>query len=335
MTFDQVIGDLKNGAFKPIYFLHGEEPYYIDRITDYITGHVLTEAERSFNQTIVYGKDSDAGQVTGLARRFPMMATHQVVVVKEAQDLADFDNLVHYAEHPLPSTLLVINYKYRNPDRRKKVFKALEKNGVSFESRKLYENEVPGWITGYVSGRKYRIEPKAAVLLAEFLGSDLSKIEGELDKLIIAIGEGERTITPDHVERNIGISKDFNAFELQQALGKRDALKAQRIVNYFAANDKNHPLVVTLASLYYFFSRVLMVHYTKDRSPDHLAEVLKLKSKFFAKDYLAAAGNYSATRVVKIISLLREYDMRSKGYDGYNVPDGPLLKELVFKILHL
>ncbi len=333
MTFEQLMGDLKNKVYKPLYFLHGDEPYYIDQVTDYITKHTLSEAEQSFNQTIVYGKDSDAGQVINLAKRYPMMSSHQVVVVREAQELKDFETLIHYVEHPLPSTLLVINYKYKSPDKRKKVFKALEKHGVSFQSKKLYDNQVPGWISTYVSGRKYRIEPKAAALLAEFLGSDLSRIANEVEKLIIAIGEQERTITPVHVEVNIGISKDYNQFELQNALGKKDVLKANRIINYFAENQKNHHITQTISSLYFFYSKLLMLHYTKDRSRANVASTLKV-NPFFVQDYEDAARRYTATQVVEIISLLRTYDMRSKGYEGNTTPAGELMRELVFKILH-
>jgi DNA polymerase-3 subunit delta len=333
MTYEQLIGDLQNRSFKPIYFLFGEEPYYIDLVADYITTHVLQEAEKSFNQTIVYGKESDAAQVINLARRFPMMSSHQVVVVREAQDLKDIDTLIHYVENPQPSTLLVLNYKYKNPDKRKKVFKALEKGAVCFQSKKLYDNQVPGWITGYASGRKYKLEPKAAALLAEFLGSDLARITHEVDKLIIAMGNETRTITPAHVEEHIGISKDFNQFELQNALGKKEVVKANRIVRYFADNEKKFPIQVTIASLYYFFTKLLMIHYTNDRSKQNLTAVLKV-NPYFLPEYQAAAGKYSARKLVEIISLLRTYDMRSKGYGGHAVPPGELLKEMVFKILH-
>ena len=333
LTYEQIIGDLNNKIYHPIYFLYGEEPYYIDLITDFITEHVLTDAEKSFNQTIVYGKESDAGQVTNLAKRFPMMASHQVVVVREAQELKDFDNLIHYAEHPLASTLLVINYKYKNPDKRKKIFKVLEKAGVSFQSKKLYDNQVPGWIAGYASSRKYRIEPKAAALLSEFLGSDLSRIANELEKLFVAIGKKERTITPLDVEVNIGISKDYNQFELQNALGTRDVVKANRIINYFAGDSKNHHITVTIASLYYFFSKLLMIHYLKDRSRQNIAAVLKI-NPYFVQEYEAASRRYSASRLVEIISLLRQYDMRSKGYNGDTTPSEELQRELIYKILH-
>lgn len=333
MTYELLIADLKKRSFKPIYFLYGEEPYYIDLVTDFICSNVLTEAEQSFNQSILYGKDSDVAQVINAAKRFPMMASHQVIVLKEAQELKDFEKLIHYVEHPLASTLLVINYKYKKPDNRKKVFKALNKNGVSFESKKLYDNKVPGWITDYASKRKYKIEPKAAALMGEFLGSDLSRIANEIDKLIIAIGKGSTTITPDDVEKNIGISKDFNQFELQNALGKRDVLRANRIIRHFAANERKYPLPMTTGFLYSYFSKLLLIHYAKDRSEGGVASLLKVHP-FFAKDYLAAARRYKAGSLVNIISLLRTYDMRSKGFEGNTIPDGELMKELVFKILH-
>ncbi len=297
MTYEQLIGDLKKRSFKPIYFLFGEEPYYIDLVTEFITSNVLTAAEQSFNQTIMYGKDFDAYQVINTAKRYPMMASHQVVVVKEAQELREFDELVHYVEKPQPSTLLVINYKYKSADKRKKVFRALEKHAVWFESKKLFDNQLPGWISGYASGRQYSIEPKAAALLAEFLGSDLSRIVNEIDKLIIAIGNRARTITPADVEKNIGISKDFNQFELQNALGKRDVVGANRIIRHFAANERKYPLPLVTGSLYSYFSKLLLIHYAKDRSQQGVATLLKVHP-FFAKDYLAAANRYTAGKLV-------------------------------------
>ncbi|RPI45931.1 MAG: DNA polymerase III subunit delta [Bacteroidetes bacterium] len=333
MTFEQIMEDLKKGSYHPIYFLYGEEPYYMDRITEYITKNVLTEAEKSFNQTIVYGKDSDAGQVIGLARRFPMMANRQVVVVREAQDLKDFENLVHYAVNPLRSTLLVINYKYKKPDNRKKVFSALAENGLSFESKKLYDSQVPAWISAYAGARKVTVEPKAAALLTEFLGAELSKIANELDKLFIVMEKGQRKITPVLVETHIGISKDFNQFELQNALGRKNAAGANRIIRYFAGDPRNHPMTVTLTFLYFFFSKLLIYHYTTDRSRQNIASTLKI-NPFWVKDYEIAARNYSATSLVGIISLLREYDMKSKGYGGTAIAEGELLRELIFKIMH-
>jgi DNA polymerase III subunit delta len=333
MTYEQLIGDLKKKTYKPVYFLFGDEPYYIDLATSFIAGNVLTEAEQSFNQTIVYGKDSEAAQVSDLARRFPMMSSHQVVVLKEAQEMKSFGDLIHYVEQPQPSTLLVINYKYKKPDKRQKIFKVLEKKAVWYESKKLYDNQVPGWIAAYASSQDYRMEPKAAALLAEFLGSDLSKIASEVEKLVVAIGKKGETITPALVEKHIGFSKDFNQFELQDALGKRDVVKANRIINYFAENEKRYPIPLTIVSLYYFFSKLLLFHYTKDKSKQNLANILKI-NPFFVKDYDSAARRYSASQLVEIISLLRTYDMRSKGYHGNTSPERELTRELVFKILH-
>jgi DNA polymerase-3 subunit delta len=333
MTYDQLISDLKKKVYSPVYFLWGDEPYYIDLATSFIASNVLTEAEQSFNQTTLYGKDSEAAQVSDLARRFPMMASHQVVLLKEAQEMKSFTELIHYVEQPQPSTLLVINYKYKKPDKRQKIFKVLEKKSVWFESRKIYDNQVPDWIAGYASSHHYRMEPKAAALLAEFLGSDLSKIANEVEKLIVAIGKEGETITPALVEKHIGFSKDFNQFELQDALGKRDVVKANRIINYFAENERKYPIPLTIVSLYYFFSKLLLLHYAKDKSPKNLAAVLKV-NPYFVKDYESAARRYSAARIVEIIALLRTYDMRSKGFDGNATPEHELTRELVFKILH-
>ena len=333
MTYEAIIEDLKQKKYKPVYLLHGEEPYYIDLITDYIARHVLSEAEQSFNQTTLYGKDSEVEQVINAAKRYPMMASHQVIILKEGQEMNNFMDLGHYLKQPLQSTLLVINYKYKKLDSRTKLFKQFQEKGVVFESKKLYDNQVPGWITGYASHRKYRIEPKAAALLAEFLGSDLSKIANELEKLFIAVGEKERTITPLHVEVNIGISKDFNQFELQNALGKKDILKANRIINYFAGDPKNHHITVTIASLYYFFSKLLMIHYLKDRSKQNIASTLRI-NPYFVQEYEAASRRYKASRLVEILSLLRSFDLRSKGYDGDTTPAPELQRELIYRILH-
>lgn len=333
LSYEQVLNSLKSGDYKPIYFFFGEEPYYIDQLTDYIAKNVLTEAEQSFNQTILYGKDSEASQVSDLARRFPMMASHQVVILKEAQEMKSFWDMLPYFMQPQPSTVLVINFKYKKVDKRKKAYKSLEKQAVCLETKKLYPNQVANWISSYASGHKYKIEPKSAAMLAEFLGSDLSKIANEIEKLIVAIGDPDKTITPALVEEHIGFSKDFNTFELQDALGKKDVVKANRIINYFAANEKKYPMVLTLSSLYYFFSKLLLLHYSQDKSKDNLARVLKV-NPFFVKDYQQAARYYSAAKVVSIISLLRDFDMRSKGYNGTATSQKELTRELIFKILH-
>ncbi|MFC2090761.1 DNA polymerase III subunit delta [Bacteroidota bacterium] len=332
-NFEQILSDLQKKQYHPVYFLSGEEPYYIDKVSDYIQEHALTEEEKTFNQTIVYGKDSDAVTIMNAAKRFPMMSSLQVVIVKEAQEIKDIENLVHYIEAPLKSTILVLNYKYKKPDKRKKVFKSLMANSIYLNSKKLYDNEVPAWISGYVSSKNFSIEPKASVLLVEFLGNELAKISNEIDKLIITLGDQEKRITSSLIERNIGISKDFNNFELQNALGKKDVLKANRIINYFASNQKNHPLVLTINTLYAFFSKLLIYYWIKDKSRDNLAEQLGIRP-FFVKDYVEAARNYNANKVIQIIGILREYDLKSKGYKGVSLAPGDLLKEMVFKIIH-
>ncbi|MCF6366478.1 MAG: DNA polymerase III subunit delta [Bacteroidales bacterium] len=332
MKFEDIIKDLKNKIYKPIYFLYGEESYFIDQISDYIAEHVLDEAEKAFNQTVLYGKDSKIEDVINTAKRFPMMANHQVIIVKEAQNLKQIEKIEYYAEQPLNSTILVINYKSKNFDKRKRVYKALKKNAVIFESKKLYENQVASWINSYLKNKKYSVSPVSSKLLTDFLGTDLSKISNELDKLMISLPEGT-TITPEHIEKNIGISKDFNVFELQNALGNKDVLKANRIINHFAANPKDNPMVVTIISLFGYFSKILSFHYLKDKSNNNVASVLGVHP-FFVKDYIRAAGKYNVRKTVAVISILREYDMKSKGYENVSTTHGDLLKELIFKILH-
>ncbi len=333
MKYEDIISDLKKNIYRPIYFLMGDEPYYIDRITEYIQTHVLTESEKSFNLTVLYGKDTDIGTVINTAKRYPMMASHQVVIVREAQHLKKIEDLVYYAEKPLNSTILVINYKYQKLHKQKKVYKALEKNGVIFHSQKLYDDKIPGWINAYLKSKKYNIEPAAAMLLTEFLGNDLSKISNELQKLIITLPADENKITPAHIEKNIGISKDYNNFELQNALTKRNVLKANKIINYFGQNPGQNPITLTITSLYFFFSKVLMYHFLQDKSQRNIAATLKI-NPFFVKDYQMAARNYNTKKVVNIIGILREYDLKSKGVSNVSTPASDLLKEMVYKIMH-
>lgn len=332
MTFEQIMKDLKNKIYKPIYFLMGEESYYIDEITNYIAKNVLKESEKAFNQIVMYGKDTDVSLVDNTARRFPMMANHQVIIVKEAQNLKKIEDLVYYAQNPLKSTILVINYKYKTLDKRKKIYKEVEKNGILFESKKLYDNQVPEWINNYIKAKNRQIDPVSSLLLTEFLGTNLGKIVNELEKLIIVVPENQK-ITPKLIEENIGISKDYNNFELQNALMKKDILKANRIVNYFNKNPKDNPLVVTITSLFFFFSKILAVHYVKSQDPRIVASELKV-NPFFVKDYMAAAKKYDIRKTVDIISYLREYDLKSKGYGSVSTTQGELLKELIFKIMH-
>ena len=333
MTFDQIIKDLKAKKYAPIYFLMGDEPYYIDQITDYIADNVLKEEEKAFNQTIIYGKDVDAADIIQAARRYPMMAEHQVIIVKEAQNIKDIDRLEIYADNPLSSTILVVNYKYKKIDKRKKIYKLIDKKGVVFEAKKLYENQIGTWLTGYVKSKGLNIDITAAQILVEYLGNDLSKIAHEVDKLLIAIGSGQKMITVDDIEKNIGISKEYNNFELNKAVLQRNAVKANRIIQSFAKNPKGYPIQVTIATLFGYFQKLMAYYYLPDKSKMAVASALKI-NPFFVSDYTTGARNYPARKVVQIISLLREYDMRSKGYNTNETDTGELLKELIFKIIH-
>ena len=331
MTPAQILSDLKNGKYAPIYLLMGEEPYYIDLISDYIEEHALDAASRDFDQIVVYGKDTTLREVIQTARRFPMFGERQVVIVKEAQHLGSFDDLNYYLQQPQKSTILVFCYKYGSLDKRLKLLKEIEKTGVLMESAKIRDYQVVGWITDYVRQHKLDIDSKAVALLAEYLGTDLSKIINELNKLII--GCGGKTITADSVESNVGISKDYNGFELQKALVKRDVLKANRIIRYFAANPKNNPLVMVLAQLFKFFSNLMIYHYLGDKQENSVAVALKI-SPFFVRDYKEAAQSFNARRTMNAISYIREAAARQNGVDVYQMADEDILKELIFKILH-
>lgn len=332
ISFDQILRDLKNQIYYPVYFLFGEEPYFIDEISGFIEHTVLNEQEKEFNQTILYGKDASVPTIISYAKRFPMMANYQVLIVKEAQELDKIEDIQPYIENPLKSTILVLCYKYSKLDKRKGLYKSIEKNGVTFESARLYENKIPDWIHDYLRGKNCSISQKAAILLTEFLGNDLSKVVNELDKLLINTPSGSE-ITEDYVERNIGISKDFNVFELQKALVKKDVLKANQIIRYFAANPRENPLVKVVPILFSFFSRVLTYHYLQDKSRNSVAAALSV-NPFFVADYQQAAKTFGVGKVIKIISLLREYDLKAKGLDNVSASDGELMRELIFKILH-
>ncbi len=332
MTFEQIMTDLKKKVYRPIYVLMGEEPYFIDVITDYIAENALPEQEKAFNQMVMYGKDTNVYTVLDAAKRFPMMSQHQVVIVKEAQNLKDIDKLQFYAEKPLKSTILVISHKYKPIDKRSKLYKILDKSdAVLFESKKMYDNQVPAWITNYLTDRGYSIVPAAAALLTEYLGADLSKVVNELSKLIITLPVNEKKITLEHIETNVGISKEYNVFELQNALGDKDVLKVNRIINHFARNPSSNPMVMVITSLYSYFVKILTYHYLPDKS--QAASALKV-NPFFVKQYEAAARKYPAAKIIQIISVLREYDLKSKGVGSSSASDGDLMRELVFKIVH-
>ncbi|MFJ1492045.1 DNA polymerase III subunit delta [Capnocytophaga canis] len=327
-----IIANIKKGQIAPIYFLMGDEPYFIDEIANYIENNVLSEDEKGFNQMILYGQDVSVSDIVNNAKRFPMMASHQVIIVKEAQNLGNsIEDLVPYVENCTPTTVLVMCYKYKTLDKRKKLVKSLAKNGVLLESKKLYEKDVIHWISEVLKEKKYTIQPKATQMLVEFLGTDLSRIANELDKLTIIVPQNSE-ITPEIIEKNIGISKDFNNFELRRALGERDELKTMRIINYFADNPKDNPIVVTLGTLYTFFQELLAYHGLTDQSDQNVAKVLG-KNPYFVKEYHIAARNYPMKTVSGIIEKLREIDMKSKGVGSVNMSQSDLLKELVIKIL--
>ncbi|MFC2117848.1 DNA polymerase III subunit delta [Bacteroidota bacterium] len=333
VSYSQILNDLKNKNYKPIYFLMGEEPYYIDKISEFILNNILNEDEKTFNQTVLYGKDTDIETIDITARRFPMMASHHVVVIKEAQYLKNIENLKHYIGKPLNSTILVMCYKHKSFDKRKQIYKILSKSAVIFESNKLYDNKVPGWIAQYLKSHNCTIDPGAGQIMNEFLGNDLSKIANELDKLMLTLPSGSNVITTSHIEENIGISKDYNSFELTKALAQKNSLKAYRIVDYFGKNQKENHINKVISSLYYFFSKVLSYYFINDKTPANIAVALQVHP-FFVRDYQQAAQNYSYEKVSMIISYLREYDTRSKGVNDSGTQAGELLREMVYKILH-
>ncbi|MCF6346728.1 MAG: DNA polymerase III subunit delta [Flavobacteriaceae bacterium] len=330
---NQIVSDIKDGNLKPIYFLMGEEPYYIDKIAGYIEKNVLTEEEKGFNQMVLYGRDVSIEDIVSNAKRFPMMSERQVVIVKEAQELSrTIENLLGYVENPQPSTVLVICYKYKKLDKRKKLYKAVDKTGLLFESKKLYDNQVGDWIRRVLSGKDYHIEPKAALMLVEFLGTDLSKIANELEKLMIVLPKSS-TISATHIEENIGISKDFNNFELRKAVGEKQIVKANQIINYFGQNPKSNPLVMTISLLNSFFTQLLIYHGLSNKSKGNVAKALRI-NPYFVDDYQKASRNYPMRKVSQVISLLRDADVKSKGVGAANLSHGDILKELLFKVMH-
>lgn len=328
----QLVNDIKNGNIKPIYFLMGEESYYIDKISDFIEDNVLAEEEKGFNQMVLYGRDVSIDDILSNAKRYPMMAEKQVVIVKEAQDLSrTIEKLTSYAENPQPTTVLVVNYKYKKIDKRKALYKAIKKVGVVYESKKLYENQVADWIRRVLSPKGYSISPKAAQMLVEFLGTDLSKINNELEKLQLIIPK-DTQISPELIEENIGISKDYNNFELRKAIGEKNVVKAHQIINYFANNPKDNPMVVTVSLLFNFFSQLLHLHGLNDKSPRNIASKLRV-NPYFVSEYTNAARNYPMKKVSSVIAILREFDVKSKGVGANAVPQGDLLKELMVRIM--
>ncbi len=333
MDFKQIKESIEKKVFYPVYFLMGEEPYYIDVIADLLAEQVLTEDEKEFNQIIIYGRETDIATVISHAKRFPMMANYQVVIVREAQNIDDIEALKAYIENPLTSTILVICYKYKTIDKRKLFAKAIDKKGVLFESKKLYDNQIPDWINAYIRGLGYKMNQYAVQLLSDYIGSDLTRITNEIQKLIINIPQNKE-ITVDDIEMNIGISKDFNVFELQKALGKKQVLKAYKIAQYFVRNPKENPIQQILIILFGFFSKVLLFHTLKNKTDrNEVAAVLSVNPAF-VEDYKTAARNYSISKLAEIFSCLREADTKSKGIELTGKNDDAIYKELLFKILH-
>lgn len=336
MTFEEIIRDIKARNFQPVYFLHGEEPYFIDQIEAAVDANALSDAEKGFNQSVLYGRDVDHLVLLDYLRRYPMMSERQVVILREAQEMKGLTELASYVEQPMPTTVFVVCHKHKKVDLRTKLGKALQgKKTILFESKKLYDNQVPDWIASWCKSRKLAVEPAAAALLAEYLGTDLAKISNELDKLALNLPAGT-TVTPAHVQEYVGISKDYNVFELQKALAMRDVAKVARIREHFASNIRKNPLIVTISSLFAYFSKVYMLHSLKGSSDAEILKALELRSDWFLKEYRIAANNYTPAQTVRIISLLKEYDLRSKGVDTdtTNTGDEALMKELFWKILH-
>lgn len=335
-TFENIVAAIKSRKFSPVYFLCGEEEYFIDSLADLLEAHMLNDSEKSFNQTIAYGKDLNARLILETCGRLPMMAERQLVIIKEAQVLSLKEDeevqYLRYLKNPVKSTVLVFLWKHGSPDGRKSFTREVKKSAVYFEAKQLYESNVSAWVSKWLSARKIKIDDKAAQLLVEFTGVDLSKVTNELEKLIINKEQGT-TITLQDIEKGVGLSKDFNVFELSNALGARNKTKTQQIVNYFVANPKNGPLVLITATLQSYFAKLYQLHYHKTATDSELASLLKV-SPYFVKDYKQALRNYSEQKLVQIFHLLEEYDLRSKGLNNYSIKEGELLKELVSKILY-
>ena len=332
LSYHEIISQLKNKQYQPLYLLYGDEPFFVDKITDYISTNVLSEAEKGFNQTIFYGRDADVGAIVETAKRYPMMAERQVVIIKEAQDLRRVDELEDYMANPVDSTVLVMAFKYKKPDGRKKVFKNMKKTGLAFESKTIYENQMQKWIEEYIHSNHRKITPKATLLISEYIGTNLSLAANEIEKLFITIPENG-VIDDITVSEVIGINKDYNTFELQRAIGTRNIKKAMQIALYFADHQKEHPLVVTLSTLGRYFSNLILMYFSPNASKNDIARMIGV-NPYFVDEYFTAKSNHSAGGAVKAVELIREYDLKSKGVNSGATPAGELLKELIYKLLH-
>lgn len=334
ITFEDLMKSLKNRDFKPVYLLMGEESYFIDRVSDTIEETVLTPEEKEFNQTVMYGADVEIGTVINAAKRYPMMSEYQVIIVKEAQNIRNLDELSFYMQKPMKSTILVLCYKNGKADRRKKYVAEIEKTGVVFESAKMKDEQLPGFISAYLKRKGVDIDSNAAFILSEHVGANLTRMAGELEKLIITLPKGQTRVTPEQIEKNIGISKEYNNFELKNALISKDILKANKIINYFASNPKANPIQMALAFLFSFYSNLMLAYYAPQKTQEGVASFLGFRTSWQAKDYLTAMRLYSARKTMEIISEIRYTDARSKGVGNSMADQGDLLKELIYKILH-
>ncbi len=334
-TYEGIMRDLKERKFAPVYYLMGDEPYYIDKISDYIAETVLRPEERDFNQTVMFGSDVTAAQIADAAKRYPMMSDHQVLIVKEAQNIRNTEALDFYLKSPLASTILVMCHKNGVLDRRKKLASIVDKVGVLFESKKLRERDLPSFIEKYLRTKGASIDPKSQQLIADAVGADLSRLVGELDKLLIALPENDKRVTPQVVEEQIGVSKDFNAFELRDAIVNRNVFKANQIIKYFNENPKAGSIYSFIPMLFNYFQNLMIAYYCPQRnSPDAVAKWLELRNSWAAKDYMTGMRNYTGRKVMQIVAKIREADAKSKGIDNPNTPSGELMRELIFFILH-
>ena len=336
VTFQSIMHDLQERKYVPLYYLMGDEPYYIDKITDYIAEHVLQPEERDFNQTVLFGSDVTASQIADAARRYPMMSEYQVLIVKEAQNVKNTEALEKYFKAPMGSTILVMCHKNGKIDGRKREYvKAINNAGVLFESTKLKERELPAFIENYLKAREVSIDPKSTQMIADNIGADLSRLTGELDKVVLSLPEQDRRVTPQVVEEQIGVSKDFNGFELKDAIVSRNVFKANQIIKYFDENPKAGSIYSFLPMLFNYFQNLMIAFYApNNKSQEAVAEWLELRSPWAAKEYMNGMRNYSGMKVMQIISKIREIDAKSKGLDNPNTPPGELMKELIFYILH-
>lgn len=333
-TYEDILKELKAKQYRAVYYLMGEEPYYIDQISNYIIDNVLTDVEKEFNLTVIYGADVDVATIINAAKRYPMMSERQVIVVKEAQAVRGMEDLSYYLQNPLNSTILVLCHKHGVLDRRKKLVAEIEKVGVLYESKKLKETQLPAFISAYLKRKGVDIEQKAIAMIIEFVGNDLGRLTGELDKLFITLPKNSTRITPEQIEQNIGISKDYNNYELRSALVEKDIIKANKIVKYFEENPKTNPIQMTLSLLFAFYSNLMLAYYAPDRSEQSVASFLGLKSPWQAREYIAAMQRYSGLKTMQIIGEIRYTDAKSKGVGNSSTESGELLRELIFKILH-